>query len=234
MQNLLERAFVEPFVRLAEQFVAVITPLLTVFIILIIGGAVAFLLRLLVFRLLTAVHFDRLVDQTGTANAVMRTRVFRSPSDFGARMVQGLLWLLIILMALDAAGTELTRGLVERFFRYIPDMVAAVLVLLLGSAISKFLARSALLAAVNAQMAGARLIAGAVRIFIMFLAVVIALEQLQIGRTALLISFAILFGGLVLAVSIAFGLGARDLVREWLQEKAGHPKTEEEDVMRHL
>jgi hypothetical protein len=234
MQNLLERAFVEPFVRLAEQFVAVIAPLLTVFIILIIGGAVAYLLRLLVFRLLTAVNFDRLVDQTGTANAVMRTRVFHSPSDFGARVVQGLLWLLIILMALDAAGTELTRGLVERFFQYIPDMVAATLVLLLGSAISKFLARSALLAAVNAQMAGARLIAGGVRVFIMFLAVVIALEQLQIGRAALLISFAILFGGLVLAVSIAFGLGARDLVREWLQEKASHPKTEEEDVMRHL
>ena len=39
--------------------------------------------------------------ETGTANAVMRTRVFRSPSDFGARVVQGLLWLLIILMALS-------------------------------------------------------------------------------------------------------------------------------------
>jgi len=232
MQNLLDM-FVEPFNRLREQFAAVVGPLFAMMVILIVGGAAAFLIRQLVYRLLVAAKFDRMVDDTGTANTILRTRVFRSPSDFGARLVQSMIWLLVVLMALYAGG-QMTQGLVERFISYIPAIITATLVLILGSAISKFLARSTLLAAVNAQWSGARLIAGGVRVLIMFLTVVIALEELQIGRTALLIAFAILFGGIVLGGSVAFGLGARDFVRDWLREKATHPKGEEEDILHHL
>lgn len=232
MLNLLD-LFVEPFNRLREQFAAVMGPLFAMLVILIVGGALAFLVRQLVFRLLVAVNFDRLVDSTGTANTILRTRVFRSPSDFGARLVQSMIWMLVVMMALYAGG-QMTQALVERFISYIPAIITATLVLILGSAISKFLARSTLLAAVNAQWSGARLIAGSVRVLIMFLAVVIALEELRIGRTALLIAFAILFGGIVLAGSVAFGLGARDFVHDWLRDKSTQPKTEEDDVFRHL
>lgn len=225
--------FVEPFNRLREQFAAVMAPLFAMMVILIVGGALAYLVRQLVYRLLVAVKFDRLMDSTGTANTILRTRVFRSPSDFGARFIQSLIWLMVVLMALYAGG-QMTQALVERFISYIPAIITATLVLLLGSAISKFLARSTLLAAVNAQWSGARLIAGAVRVLIMFLAVVIALEELRIGRAALLIAFGILFGGIVLAGSIAFGLGAREFVHDWLRNKASQPKGEEEDVLHHL
>ncbi|MGH9790034.1 MAG: mechanosensitive ion channel family protein [Candidatus Acidiferrales bacterium] len=233
MQNFFERTFLEPFNRLAEQFAAVMAPLIVVVVILIIGGALAYIVRVLVYKLLVAAKFDRTVDSTGTAGTLAGTAVFRSPSDFAARMVQSFVWLLVILMALYAGG-QMTKALVERFISYIPDIITAALVLLLGAAISRFLARAALLAAVNAQWGAARLIAGGVRVLVMFLAVVIALEQLRIGQTALQISFAILFGGLVLAGALAFGLGARDFVREWLRDKAAKPKGEEEDVFRHL
>ena len=232
MPNLLD-LFVEPFNRLRDQFAAVMAPLFAMIVILIVGGAAAFLIRQLVFRLLVAIKFDRMVDSTGTANTILRTRVFRSPSDFGARLVQSMIWLLVVLMALYAGG-QMTQGLVERFISYIPAIITATLVLILGSAISKFLARSTLLAAVNAQWSAARLIAGGVRVLIMFLAIVIALEELRIGRTALLIAFAILFGGIELAGSVAFGLGARDFVHNWLRDKSAQPKTEEEDIFRHL
>jgi hypothetical protein len=234
MQSLFERALVEPFRRLADQFAQIITPFFSALVILLLGGTVAYLVRQGLYRLLTAAKFDRLVDRTGMANTIMRTRVFRSPSDFAARVVQGLVWLFIILLALNAADTPMTQGLVVRFVNYVPDILVAVLVLMLGSVISKFLARSALLAAVNAQWAGARLLAGGVRTLVMLLAVVVALEQLRIGRTALLVTFAILFGGIVVAAAIAFGLGARDLAREWLQSKLRPGEQHEEDVFRHL
>jgi len=234
MQGLLEKAFIEPFHRLAEHLTHVLPALITVLLILIVGGAVAYLVRRVIHRLLVALRFDRLVARTGLASTIERARVFRSPSDFGARLVQGLLWLFIILFALNAADTQMTQDLVVRFIHYVPDIITAVLVLLLGSLISKFLARSVLLAAVNAQWSGARLLAGGVRVLVMMLAVVIALEQLRIGRTALLVSFAILFGGVVIAGAIAFGLGARDLAREWLQSKMKPRSPENEEVFRHL
>lgn len=234
MQSPFEQTFVEPFRRLAEQLAQVVAPLLVVLLILVVGGALAFVARWLVNRLLVAVRFDRLAEQAGVASTILRTGVFRSPSDFGARIVQSFVWLFIVLFALNAADTQMTQELVTRFVGYIPDLITAVLVLLLGSVVSKFLARSALLAAVNAQWAGARLIAGGVRLLVMMLAVVVALEQLRIGRTALLVAFAILFGGIVVAGAIAFGLGARDLAKDWMQSRLQRPEREDDEVLRHL
>lgn len=234
MQVLVNRAFVEPFHRLVEQLGRVGPAVLSALAILVVGGAVAWVVRRVVQGLLVALHFDRLVAQTGMASTIERTRIFRSPADFGARLVQGGLWLLIVLLALSTADTRLTQELMTRLVNYLPDLVTAALVLLLGSVVSKFLARSTLLAAVNAQWTGARFLAGGVRVLVMSLAVLIALEQLRIGRTALLVSFAILFAGIVLAGAIAFGLGARDLAREWLRAKIRPRMPEEEELFRHL
>jgi hypothetical protein len=234
LQGLFQKAIVEPFDRLAQQLIQVVPTLVTVLLILIVGGALAYLVRKVTHRTLALLKFDKLVNRTGMAGAIERTGLFRSPSEFGARLVQGALWVFIILFALSAAGTPMTDELVARFVNYIPDVLTAALVLLLGSAVSKFLSRSALLAAVNAQWAGARLIAGGVRVLLMSLAVVIALEQLRIGRTALLVSFAILFAGIVIAVAIAFGLGARDLAREWLETKVKARPGPEDDTLQHL
>ncbi len=234
MQGVVDRAFVEPFHRLAEQLKAVGPVVVTVLVILVAGAILAWIVRWLVYWLLVALRFDRIVAKTGMASAIERTRIFRSPADFGARLLVGILWLLIVLLALSAAGTPMTQQLVTRFVNYIPDLLTAALVLLLGSVVSKFLARSALLAAVNAQWPGARMMASGVRVFVMSLAVVVALEQLRIGRTALLVTFAILFAGIVVAAAIAFGLGARDLARDWLRTKMASRAPEDEEIFRHL
>jgi hypothetical protein len=149
-------------------------------------------------------------------------------------VAQGFVWLVTVLFALSAANTEVTHSLVTRFFGYIPDMITAALVLLLAVAVSKFLARSALLAAVNAQWPAAKLVAGGVRVLVMSLGVLVALEQLRIGRTALLVAFAILFAGVVIAGSVAFGLAARDLAKDWLRSRMPPREREEEEVFHHL
>ena len=234
MHGILETTILEPFERLARQLAQVVPVLVTAFLILLVGAALAYLVRRLTYGALVLLKFDRLVAGTGLSGAVERTALFRSPSEFGARVAQGTIWVFIILFALSAAGTEVTDELVARFVNYVPDFVTAVLVLLLGSAISQFLSRSALLAAVNAQWPGARFIAGGVRVLLMSLTVVVALEQLRIGRTALLVSFAILFAGIVIAGAIAFGLGGRDLARELLESRVKAPPPAEKDPLQHL
>ncbi len=234
MQSLVERTLIEPAHRLAGQLRLVGPVILTVLVILLVGAVVAWLARRVVYWLLVVLRFDRLAAQSGMASVIERARIFRSPADFGARLVEGTLWLLILLLALSAMGTQLTQQIVARFVNYVPALITAALVLLLGSVVSKFLARSALLAAVNAQWSGARLLAGAVRVLVMSLAVVVALEELRIGRTALLVSFAILFAGIVIAGAIAFGLAVRDVAREWLQGKMRSRADKDEEVFRHL
>ena len=233
MRSLFDRMLIDPFNRIADQSAHVVPILIMVLVTLIIGGFLAFVARWLTFRLLQLARFDRLVQRTGFSSMIERTGVFRSPSDLGARFVQGLVWLFTILFALNAADTPASAGLVMRFVDYIPNIIAAGLVLLLGVVVSRVISRSALLAAVNAQWPGARLIAGGVRVLVMTLAVVIALEQLHIGSLPLLVAFAIVFAGIVFALAIAFGLGGRDMARQWLEAKV-RSSVAEEEVFRHL
>jgi mechanosensitive ion channel-like protein len=233
MRSLFDRMFVDPFNRLADQSAHVVPILIMVLVTLIIGGFLAFVARLLTYRLLQLAQFDRLVQRTGFSSMIDRTGVFRSPADLGARFVQALVWLFTVLFALNAADTPASVELVRRFVDYIPNLIAAGLVLLLGVAVSRMISRSALLAAVNAQWPAARLIAGGVRVLVMTLAIVIALEQLHIGSLPLLVAFAIVFAGIVFALALAFGLGARDMARQWLEAKV-RTSVAEEEVFRHL
>jgi hypothetical protein len=234
MQSLFKDAFTEPFARLSQEFAHVLPGLVSVCLILIAGGLLAALARFLVYHLLRVFHFDRLAARSGLAGLIEHARVFRSPSDFAARMVQGFLWLVIILAALGAIQSPLADTLLARFVNFVPELVAAVLILLLGNFVSKFLARSALLAAVNAQWATARIVAGGVRILVMLMAVAMALEELRIGRSVLLVSFAIVFAGFVIAASIAFGLGGRDIARRWMETKIQKTLPEDDQLFHHL
>lgn len=234
MQGLVDQMFVEPYHRLMTQLHQVLPSVATVVAILILGLAVGYLARVVLTRLLTWLKFDRLMDRAGFTSMILRTQIFRSASDFAGRLVQGFVWLFMILLALSAAGSRMTEDLVVRFFNYVPDLITAGLVLMLASVLSKFLARSALLAAVNAQWRGARLLAGSVRVLVMTLGVVIALEQLRIGRSVLLVTFAILFAGFVIAAAIAVGMGARDTVRNWMESQVKQSPPAEEETFHHL
>ncbi len=233
MRSLFDRMLVDPFHRLADQSAHVVPILIMVMVTLLVGGFLAFVTRVLTYRLLQLAQFDRLVQRTGFSSMIERTGVFRSPTDMGARFMQALVWLFTMLFALSAADTPASAELVRRFVDYIPNLIAAGLVLLLGVAVSRMISRSALLAAVNAQWPAARLIAGGIRVLVMTLAIVIALEQLHIGSLPLLVAFAIVFAGIVFALAIAFGLGARDMARQWLEAKV-RSSVAEEEVFRHL
>jgi small-conductance mechanosensitive channel len=159
----------------------------------------------------------------------------RSCSYLAGQIVQGIIVLTALLAGLNAMRSPWTQNLVERFFLYLPHLLAALVILIVGTLVSRFLGRSALIAAVNARMPSARLLSALTRVFVMTLAVVAALDELGIGRTTIIVTFAILFGGLVTAGAIAFGLGARDLARDLLQSQfRPGPKPEAEDTLRHL
>ena len=97
-----------------------------------------------------------------------------------------------------------------------------------------FVRRSVLIAAVNAGLPSARLLAGVRASALLILFVAMALEHLGVGRQIILVSFTILFGGVVFALSLAFGLAGRDLARELLEKLARKGDAPREDPLRHL
>jgi len=235
MNEFWEQTILEPLRELGHQAVATLSSVLGMMILILLGLIVGWLAKEVVYRVLRTVKFDRLCDRLGVGVEIERLGLARSCSYLAGQIVQGLIVLTALLAGLIAMRSQWTQNLVERFFLYLPHLIAALIILVVGALVSRFLGRSVLIAAVNARMPSARLLAGLTRFFVMALAVVATLDELGISRTTIIVTFAILFGGLVTAAAIAFGLGARDLARELLQAQfRPSPKAESEDPIRHL
>ncbi len=235
MRTFWEQAVLGPLRELGQQAVASLSSLMGILILILLGLILGWLAKEITYRLLRVLRFDRLCDRIGVGHIVERTGLARSSSYLAGQIVQGLIILTALLAGLNALGTPLTRNLVERFFVYLPHLLAAFLVLVVGALVSRFLGRSVLIAAVNANLPSARWLAGMTRFFVIALTAVAALDELGISRTTIIVTFAILFGGVVAAAAIAVGLGTRELVREFLESQL-RPKarSEVEDPMRHL
>jgi hypothetical protein len=124
--------------------------------------------------------------------------------------------LLIAFQALGLSGMEL---LVADFVRFVPRLGAAILVLVIGFLVSGLAWRASLLAAVSAGMQGSKLLGMLVRSLVIVATVAMALEQIEIGRGVMHTAFALVFGAVMLATAIAFGLGGRHLARRFLEDR---------------
>lgn len=128
--------------------------------------------------------------------------------------------LLGFLVGISAFDGALPSQLVLRVFDYLPSVLAAVFVLAAGNIIARFLARSVLIGAVNMHLQYARLLSVGVKWMVTVLAVTIAIEHLGIGGGIIRLAFGILFGGIVLALALAVGLGSKELVTRSLEREA--------------
>jgi uncharacterized membrane protein len=235
MKSFWEQAILAPLRELGQQALASLSSLLGMLVLVLLGLLLGWLAKEVVYRVLRALRFDRLCGRLGVGQEIERMGFEHSCSYLAAQVVQGIIIFTALLAGLNALGTPLTRNLVERFFLYLPHFLAALVILLVGTLVSRFLGRSVLIAAVNAGMPAAPLLAGLTRFFVMVLTVVAALDEFGISRTTIIVTFAILFGGVVTAGAIAFGLGGRDLARELLQSQfRPQAKTAADDQMRHL
>jgi len=170
------------------------------------------------------------------ASVLTKASVTRSPSEvIGITMY----WVVVFLFFLIAFGTlniEAVDNLLISLFTYIPRVIIALFVFLLGYFLSRFFSRAILIGLVNAQVRSAKLIASLFQILIIILFSAMAIEQLGIARGIVVATFAISFGGVVLASAIAFGLGGKDMAKDILERrfKAAKEEKPKPDEFSHL
>jgi uncharacterized membrane protein len=136
-------------------------------------------------------------------------------------------------MGVDALDLPATAALMGQLLGFFPSLVTASLLLLVGVLLGNFLGEATLIATVNAQIQEARFIANFVRWGVFLFTISMVLTQLGIAKEVVVSAFSIIFGGIVLALSIAVGLGGRNIAREALERRWRKSK-EQKDEMAHL
>ena len=219
-----------------ERLVAFGPNLLAMLVIVIAGVALAGVVHVAVRLLLPALGFDRFAGRVGFRLLLQRGGVTRPPSQVVALALAWGVLAVFLLLGIGALNLQFAVNLVSSTFFYLPQLLIAVVLLALGSLVGSFVRRTVLIAAVNAGLPSARLLAGGAQAAIMMLVLAMALEHLGVGRQIILISFAILFGGMVLALALSFGLAGRDLAREFLENalRRRPPDQRGENTLRHL
>jgi hypothetical protein len=234
MFEALKTAVVGTFQQLGERVLAFLPSLLALAVLIGAGWIAAALARSLLGRALRTLRFDRWCEEAGIVHILRRAEIRRAPSQLLARVLFWLVFLAFMVAGLEALEIALVDRALAAIFGYIPRLVAAVLILVGGLLLANFLARAVLLAAVNAHLASARLLAGGVRFLIVAIALAMALEQLALSAHIVVAAFSIFFGGVTLALAIAFGLAGRDLARDVLRRQFAPRREESPDELSHL
>jgi hypothetical protein len=213
--------------RVLAALAGVIPGLLALFVSVVAGALLGWLFALAVRQILRWVRFDQRIERLGL-ETMAEWSPGRSPSRLLARLVYWVTLLAGVLVGLTALDATLMSPVAERLMGYVPHVFVGVLLLLAGAVLARFLARGVLIGAVNLQLQSARLLSLGVKWLVLVLTLAMVLDQLGIGGSVLRLAFGILFGGIVLAMALAVGLGSKDVVsRTWERQQSDRPDSGE-------
>jgi hypothetical protein len=232
MHNILEKIIIEPFDRFIERLQEFLPNLLSFVLILLAGVVLGLILKALFLRFFRAIKLDKFSERSGMLETLKKGGVKDPISLILSRLISWLTIISFFFLSLRSINIPVIERILERFILYLPNIFVAAIILFLGYLLSNFLGRAALIASVNAGLKLAGLIGKFVKLTIFLLSVTMALEQLGIGRETIVIAFAIIFGGIVLAFALAFGLGGRDAAKEYIEKKI--KGDEKKDEISHL
>jgi hypothetical protein len=180
---------------------------------LLIAAGVGLLLSLIVKRALTGIEFDRRAAAWGWTD--LGTSSAKGPTAMAARLVWWLFVFLGFLVGVAAFDPTLTSQIALRLFGSAMNLIVALVLLIVGSLFARVLSRGVLITLVNMNVQQARLVSVGVKWLVLVFAAAMAFDHLSIGGHIVEIAFAILFGGIVLALALAVGLHSKD-VADWL------------------
>jgi hypothetical protein len=231
VEPVLRRTLDELWVRVGAFVPNLVAMLLILAAGILVAGAVHLGLRLA----LSLVGFDAFASRVGLRTVLQRGGVLRAPSRVLSLIVAWTVLAGFVILAIGALDLQIAVDLLSRAFLFLPQVIIALALLLLGLLVGAFLRRSVLIAAVNAGMPSARFFAATVQTAVVGLAAAMALSHLGVAQQIIIVAFTIVFGGVVLALALAVGLGGQEMARDALRRLARRPPDEEsDDTLRHL
>jgi hypothetical protein len=172
------------------------------------------------------IGFDRWMKEGGVTEALERAGTRLDPSSVIAKLAFWTVMLLVIVLAATALQIEAVSTLFGELLAYIPNVIAAVIVLVLGILLGEFVKDLVLASA--GGLHGAITLARAAKAAVILLAVFMALELLDIAQDIVLVFFIAVVGAAALATGIAFGLGGKDVAaevtRDWYERNRVRPR----------
>lgn len=208
----------EPIVAMALKIWGYVPNVVAAIIIFLLGLVISKAIARTIVKLLKLSKLDLASDKSGLANMLKAGEIKAPLSEIIGKVVYWLLVLIVAATAAQALKFTAAVALMSRLIAYVPNIIAAILILAIGTFFASFLGSIVLTAANNAGIKKANLLTQLVKIILIIFAAGIALEQLQIGKGLITQVVSIILLSFGAGFAIAFGLGCKDMVGKWFSD----------------
>ena len=207
---------IDALTKIFTDIVNFIPNLVNGLIILLVGYLIARLVRWIVGTILRRLRFDPLVERTGITGSLRGLGIKTPLSQIFAQTIYALLLLSFFITATRLMGLEAVARLLEQLLGFLPNMIAALIIFLLGGIVAQFVGNLVSTSAANAGISAPSRLGRIVQYLISVFVVVLALGELGVDTAILVTTLTILIAAFGLAVGLALGLGARRVVQHIL------------------
>jgi len=199
------------FVNFIPNFVGAI-------IVLIIGLIVAAGLGILVEKIFEAIHLDGFLAKLGVKPYFERAGLKLRVSYFLGRLVYWFIVLAFLLAASDSLGLYALSGFLTSVLNYLPNVIAAVLIMLAAIVVGGLLRRVVIASVMGAKLHAAHFLGTLTWWAVIVFGFLAALEQLNIAAAIIQTIVTGFIAMLALAGGLAFGLGGKDYAHHLLDK----------------
>jgi len=234
MKTIYEKIFTGPlndFIRTLGEF---LPNLLSALIILALGLVSGKILKTLTVKGLKLLSADNFFHRIGVSRIIEKAGLKGSPAHYIGKVFFWLIVTVFSIIALYTLNVPAIEILLQKFLLYLPNFFVALLILVIGFLLGNFVETGVLIAAVNAGIRFSKPLSKGVKLVVILFASTMALEQLGIGKETVIIAFSLVFGGIILALALAFGLGAKDIARDYMEKKLEDKEEEKKDDIQHI
>jgi hypothetical protein len=191
-----------------EQLYGYVPALFGALVILFAGYLLARLLEKGTDRLMRKLHLNQILERGGVMQAVERSGTRVNPTRVAGSLVFWFVMFAVMLIAANALGLQSLANVFSELVSYVPSVIAAIVIMIVGIVVGGLIMASA------GGLHGGPTLARVGKGGVVVLAVFMALQELGVATEIVTTAFAILFGAVALALSLAFGLGNRELAGE--------------------
>ena len=171
-------------------------------------------------HLLKKMEFNKVAQAGGLTDAMQRAGTRLDPVHAIGKLLFWLVMLVVILLSATALGLESINQMFGMMLSYIPTIIAAILIVILGMIVGEFVRALVLASAGNVE--GVPTLAKVAKTAVILIAIFMALQQVGVAGDIVTSAFTLILGAVALAFGLAFGLGNRELAgeitRRWYEE----------------
>jgi len=222
----MDQILVEPAKTMLTQISGFLIDVLLVIFILIVGWIIAkFVIKTLVTKVLRLIRIDYASDRIGLDGLLAKGGIKYSLSELIGVICYWLVLLVTFVVAVNAVGLTVAADLLNQIVLYVPNVIAALFILVLGMFIAALLKNIVQTAAVNVGLSQVNFLTKTVEVIVIVFAVIMALEQLKIGVKITELTVGIVLGSVGLTFALAFGIGCKEIAAKFIAELIDKMKT---------